>query len=136
MPEKLALEIVTPERRVFSEAVDKVILPSVEGYMGVLYGHTPLLAQLDVGEITYRIGSTEKYFAVSGGFAEVLRDKVSVLAESCEPAHEIDVERAKRSRDEAEAAMKSDASEVEFERAEIRLERAVSRIRIHERGLG
>ena len=136
LPEKLALEIVTPDRLVFTEEVDEVILPSVEGYMGVRPGHTPLLARLEVGEIAYRIGSTEKYLAISGGFAEVLQHAVSILAETCEPAEEIDVERARQSQERAEVRMKPDSSEANFKRAEVSLKKAISRIRVHQRGRG
>ena len=135
-PDNLAFEIVTPERLVLAEEVDEVVLPSVEGYMGVRPGHTPLLARLEVGEIAYRIGTKEKYLAVSGGFAEVLRSGVSILAETCESAEQIDVERANRAKERAEARFKADASESEFKRTEISLKKAISRIRVHQRGLG
>jgi F-type H+-transporting ATPase subunit epsilon len=136
LPEKLRLEIATPDHLVLTEGVDEVILPSVEGYMGVRPGHAPLLAALDVGEIAYRIGSEEKYLACSGGFAEVLADSVSVLAETAEPAEEIDVERAERARERAESRLKTDLAEREFNRAEVALKRAISRIRVHDRVAG
>lgn len=132
-PEKLRLEIVTPDHLVLTEGVDEVILPSVEGYMGVRPGHAPLLAALDVGEISYRIGSEEKYLACSGGFAEVLADSVSILAETAEPAEEIDVERAEKARERAEGRLKAEPAEDEFKRAEVALKRAISRIRVHGR---
>jgi len=133
LPEKLALEIVTPDKLVVTDGVDEVIMPSVEGYMGVRPGHAPLLCRLDVGEIAYTIGSEEKYLAVSGGFAEVLPGSVSILAETCEPAEEIDVDRAERAQSRAEASMKADLSASEFKRAEINLRKAVSRIQVHKR---
>jgi F-type H+-transporting ATPase subunit epsilon len=133
LPEKLRLEIATPDHLVLTEGVDEVILPSVEGYMGVRPGHAPLLAALDVGEISYRIGSEEKYLACSGGFAEVLADSVSILAETAEPAEEIDAERAERARERAEGRLKADPAENEFKRAEVALKRAISRIRVHGR---
>lgn len=129
-PEKLTLEIVTPERLVLSETVDEVVLPSVEGYLGVRPGHTPLLAQLDVGEISFRGDEGEKFLSVSGGFAEVLQGGVSILAETAELAEEIDAERAQRSRERAEAELKSDPSGRE---AELRLKRALGRIRVRGR---
>ena len=134
MTDKLKLEIVTPERLVLSDGVDEVILPSLEGYMGVRPGHAPLLAGLDAGEISYRIGTEEKYLACSGGFAEVLGGAVSILAETTEPAHEIDLERAERSRQNAEEALKADLSEQETQQAEVRLKRAVTRIAVHGHG--
>ena len=132
-PEKLTLEIVTPERLVLSEAVLEVVLPSIEGYMGVRPGHAPLMAKLDVGEISYRTDAGQKYLAVSAGFAEVLQGSVSILAETAEPAEEIDVERAQRSRESAETLLKSQLSGHEFLRAELRLKKAIGRIRVRER---
>jgi F-type H+-transporting ATPase subunit epsilon len=130
MAEKLALEIVTPERQVLIEQVEDVVLPSVDGYMGVLPGHAPLLAQLDIGEVSYRVGNQRHYLAVSGGFAEVLRKSVSILATTCERAEEIDLERAQKSRERAEGRMKPDSAEIEFRRAEASLRRALCRIQV------
>ena len=98
-PTKLRFEVVTPGRKVLSVEVDDVVLPSVDGYMGVQPGHAPLLAMLDVGEMSYRIGSERKYMTVTGGFAEVQRDSVAVLARASELAEEIDLQRAERARD-------------------------------------
>jgi F-type H+-transporting ATPase subunit epsilon len=133
LPDKLRLEIATPDRLVLTEGVDEVVLPSVDGYMGVRPGHAPLLAKLDVGEISYRIGSDEKYLACSGGFAEVLADSVSILAETAEPAEEIDLERAQGARDRAETRLRADLAEREFQRAEVSLKKAISRIRVRAR---
>ena len=130
MAEKLSLEIVTPERQVLIEQVDDVILPSAHGYMGVLPGHAPLLAQLDAGEVSYLAGNQRHYLAVSGGFAEVLRESVSILATTCERAEEIDVERAQQSKGRAEDRIKSDLADVEMDRAEASLRRAISRIQV------
>lgn len=132
-PDKLTLEIVTPDRLVVTEGVDEVILPSVDGYMGVRPGHAPLLARLSVGEISYRSGNTTRYLAVAGGFAEVLHDSVEILAETCEPAEEIDLERARRARERATGRLKEDLSETEFRRSEVSLKKALSRIQIHGR---
>jgi F-type H+-transporting ATPase subunit epsilon len=132
--DKLILTIVTPERRIMSEAVDEVVLPSVEGSMGVLPGHAPLLALLDVGEVSYRVGSRKRYLAVSGGFAEVLREGVEVLAETCETAEDIDVERAESARRRAEATLQALGEESEFRRAEVSLRKAVIRIQVAGRG--
>ncbi len=131
MADRIQLEVVTPERRVVATEVDEVVLPSVDGYMGVLAGHTPLLAILDVGEVSYRVGTTRKYMVVSGGFAEVLRDSVSILAKTSELAEEIDVERAQRAREKAEARIKSEGSEVRH--AEVKLKRALCRLQVHEK---
>ena len=133
LPEKLTLEIVTPERLVLSETVDEVVLPSVEGYMGVRPGHAPLLARLEVGEISYRTDVGERHLAVSGGFAEVLEGGVSILAETAELAEEIDLERAQRSRERAETLLKSRLSGQELPQAELSLKKAIGRIRARER---
>ena len=132
MPDKLQLEIVTPERSVLTEQVDEVVLPSLEGYMGVLPGHAPLLTQLDVGEVSYRVGQQRKYLAISGGYAEVQRGSVSVLARTAELSEEIDLERAKRAKEKAESALKSDLPPDQFRNFEVQLKRAISRIGVHD----
>jgi F-type H+-transporting ATPase subunit epsilon len=129
--DKLDLEIVTPERRVLSETAEEVVLPGSEGYFGVLPGHAPLLAALGVGEVSYRAGDRTRFLVVSGGFAEVLDNRVSVLAETCERAEEIDVDRANRSKQTAEGDLdRKEISESEFRMAEVRLKRAIARIEV------
>src|SRR5512147_2820640 len=102
LPTSLALEIVTPDRAIASQQVDEVELPGSEGYFGVLPGHTPLLASLQVGELWYRVGQEKHYLSIAFGFAEVLPDRVTVLAQIAERAQEIDVERAERAKQRAE----------------------------------
>jgi F-type H+-transporting ATPase subunit epsilon len=131
MEDKLKFEVATPEHLVIDDSVDEVVLPSVEGYMGVRIGHAPLLAKLDVGEISYRLGNDTKYVATSGGFAEVLRNSVRVLAETAERAEEIDVDRAQLSRSKAEESLNTEKAPDKFQRAEVRLKRAISRIQTH-----
>jgi F-type H+-transporting ATPase subunit epsilon len=126
----ILLEIVTPERRVLSEHVDEVVMPSAEGSMGVLPGHAPLLARLDAGEVSYRVGDERRFLAVSGGHAEVLRDAVTVLARTAERAEEIDIDRAQRARDAATEMLERSTAEDEFRRAEIRLKRAITRLQV------
>jgi len=134
MSDKIQLEIVTPERRLLEEPVDEVVLPSTEGYLGVLPGHAPLLALLDAGEVSYRVGNERRFLAVSGGYAEVLRSSVSVLARTGELAEEIDVDRAEKAREQAEAKLEGDGgSEHAFRRAEVRLKRALARLRVRSR---
>src|SRR5512135_3412299 len=91
LPKAIQLVIVTPERNLVSQEVDEVTLPGVEGYLGILPGHTPLLTSLNIGEIKYRHGSTVKYLFVSWGFVEVLPDRVTILADVAEPSEDIDV---------------------------------------------
>ena len=136
MADQIQLEIVTPERLVLSEPVDEVVFPTKEGYMGVLPGHAPLLAQLDIGEVSYRHGDKRHFLAVSGGYAEVLRQSVSILARTAERAEEIDLERAETARDRARSEIEREPPEMDFRHAEIRLKRAISRIRVRERTRG
>jgi F-type H+-transporting ATPase subunit epsilon len=124
----LTLEIATPDRLLLSESVDHVMLPSVDGYMGVLPGHAPLLAKLDAGVLSYTKDGVERYFAVGGGFAEVLRHRVQVLAEVAEPGGEIDVERARRAQAGAEDKLKAGPPPEDMAEFEVRLKKALSRI--------
>ncbi|UCF68607.1 MAG: F0F1 ATP synthase subunit epsilon [Acidobacteriota bacterium] len=95
LPHKIQLEIVTPERRVVSREVDEVILPGEVGSFGVLPGHAPLLAAHAPGVARVRGGGRDDVMAISSGYAEVLPDRVIVLAQTCERAEEIDTERAR-----------------------------------------
>jgi len=112
MPEDLLLlEVVTPEREVIREAVAEVQLPASSGYLGVLPGHTPLLTELGIGALSYKKGAESFYVAVLGGFAEVLPERVTVLAEVAERSNEIDVARAQKELAEAEKKLASSGSE-------------------------
>lgn len=133
MDERLQFCIVTPEREVLSEIVDEVVLPSASGSMGVLPGHAPLFSRLQVGEASYRIDKQRKYLAVSGGFAEVLHDGVTILADTAEPAEEIDADRAQRAKQESQELLQSKLSQGEHDLAEIRLKKALNRISIQTR---
>ena len=96
MAETLELELVTPERQLIKEQVEEAQIPGKDGYLGVLPGHAPLLTELGTGFMYYVAGGRRWYFALHGGFAEVLPDRVRVLANAAERAEEIDVERARR----------------------------------------
>ena len=123
--------MVTPERLLLSEEVEEVTAPGREGEFGVLPGHTPFFTLLKVGEVMYRSGGKENYLAVSGGFAEVLPERVTILAEAAELAHEIDVERAKRAKERAEERLKELAPlDVEYAQALSALERALTRLKV------
>ena len=130
---KLELQIVTPERLVLAEPVDEVILPGSEGYLGVLPGHAPLLTALGVGQVEYRIAGKSHFLAVAGGFAEVPRDRVIVLADIAERAEEIDAERAREQRARAEAILRGDPADAEFAQAQQSLRKALIRLQVHER---
>ena len=129
----ILLEVVTPEKIVVSEDVQIVAAPGSVGEFGVLTGHTPFLTTLKTGIIRFTdAGGQEHYVFVSGGFAEALPDKVTVLAESAERKPDIDLERAKAALERAEKRLAEDRSreDIDFARAKAALERAVARIRL------
>ena len=132
LPAKLILEIVTPDRAVLREDVDEVVVPGSEGYLGVLPGHTPLLSTLKVGELWYRQGQEKHYVAIAFGFVEVLPDSVTVLAQIGERAQEIDIQRAERAKQRAEALLASPTSsvDVDIERARIALMKSLIRLQV------
>jgi len=130
LPESIHLEIVTPEKRVVSEVVDEIVQPGSEGYLGVLPGHTPLLTSLGIGQIMFRRGTERRYLTAAGGFAEVLPDRVSVLAEIAERADEIDPERARKSLDRAMQRLKGRDPDTDFRRAQEALRRALLRLQV------
>jgi F-type H+-transporting ATPase subunit epsilon len=132
LPTHIDLQIVTPDRLIVSEQVDEVQIPGSEGYFGVLPGHTPLLASLAVGELWYRTGSEKTYLAIAFGFAEVLPDRVTILARLAERADEIDVERAEAARQRAEQRL-VERADVDFERARASLQKALTRLQVASR---
>ena len=130
LPTKLTLEIVTPERALVSEQVDEVQLPGSEGYFGVLPGHTPLLATLQVGELWYRVGQDKHYLAVAFGFAEVLPDRVTVLAQIAERPADIDIPRAEAAKKRAEERIAKPHTDVDFERARVAMMKSLIRLQV------
>jgi F-type H+-transporting ATPase subunit epsilon len=129
MADRLRLEVATPTRLVVSGEADEVVVPGVEGSFGVLPGHAPLLSLIGTGEVTYRTGREEHHLAVSGGFAEVGPDHVTVLAESAERPDEIDLGRARAARERAEQRLRPQAGEeVDVTRALTALARAQGRL--------
>ncbi len=133
MADSFQLEIVTPEKMVVKDVAEELQMPGKNGYLGILPGHAPLITELAVGEITYRNGSDVHHLSVAWGFAEVLPDKVTILAETCEKPDEIDIARAKEAKQRAEERLKSANPEVDFDRAEDALHRAESRIEVAEK---
>lgn len=133
LPTYLTLEIVTPDRSVVAERVDEVEIPGAEGYFGVLPGHTPLLAMLTVGELWYRKGGEKHYLSIAFGFAEVLPDRVTILAELAERADEIDLERAEAARRRAEERITAPSADVDFERVRIALMKSLVRVQVSTR---
>ena len=131
----LLLEIVTPERLAYSETVDAVNLPGIEGELGVLPHHAPLVSMLGVGELRIRKGGAEESFAIVGGFLQVRPDRVVVMAETADMASEIDLEKAQEARREAERAIESGARTdgADLAAARAALQQALLRIRVAER---
>ncbi len=132
---RVRFELATPNRLVVSEDVDEVVAPGLQGYFGVLPGHVPFLTSLQSGEVSYRIGRTEQYLAVSGGFAEVQGDRVTILAERAERPEEIDRERALRARQRAERRLQGKTQEeIDYARALTAFSRALARLQVAGRG--
>ncbi|MBS2028054.1 MAG: F0F1 ATP synthase subunit epsilon [Deltaproteobacteria bacterium] len=125
------LKIVTAEKQLLSEKVDEVRAPGGEGYFGVRPGHIPFLTQMEPGELWFRSGGTTQSFAVSEGFIEVSANRVTVLAESAEPAANIDVERARKALADAQGKMKGvNTNEPEYKLEAARAKRASARIAV------
>jgi len=133
LPTHIDLQIVTPDRLVVRERVDEVEIPGSEGYFGVLPGHTPLLAALAVGELWYRKGQEKTYLAIAFGFAEVLPDSVTILAQLAEKAEEIDPERAEAARARAAELLAGPAIDIDYELARIALTKSLSRLQVSSR---
>ncbi len=131
MAEKLFLEVVTPQNAVVSEEVESVVAPGSEGEFGVLKGHTTFLTSLKTGILRYKDASSkDRYLFINGGFAEVLPDKVSILAESAERRKDIDVARAEQAKKRAEDRLSRRSETIDSVRAEAALMRAICRINI------
>ena len=127
----LKVDIVTAERTVYSDEVDIVIAPGVEGQLGILPHHAPLMTILEAGELVVRKGGQEESLAISGGFLEVRPDRVIILADSAERAGEIDLARAEAARKRAEDRLKERAAgSIEATQAEAALRRAITRISV------
>lgn len=130
----LHLEIVTPERLAYEGEVDGVVCPGIEGELGILPHHAPLLTTLGLGELRIRTRGQEEFFAIAGGFLQVRPDRVVVMAETADLASEIDLEVAERARKDAERAMAEGFTEpADMARARAAMERALLRIRVAER---
>ncbi len=131
-PDAIELVIVTPEKQLLREKAVEVQLPGENGYLGVLPGHAPLITELGIGELSYHdaSGRESEHIALVRGFAEVLSDRVTVLAETAERAEEIDLQRAKDALARAEKRLASNDSNIDLDRAGIALQRALIRIQV------
>src|ERR1700687_411088 len=136
MADTFQLEIVTPAKLVVKDAAEEAQIPGLSGYLGILPGHAPLITELAVGVITYKASGATHTLSVAWGFAEVLPDKVTILAEAAERPQEIDVERAQKSKDRAEERLKSNDPQVDYTRAEDALQRAETRLNVAKKSDG
>ncbi len=136
LPDAIFLEIVSPARLIFSGQVYEVTVPGLSGQLGILPGHAPLLSELQIGEISYKLKGEATGISVfcSWGFVEVLPDKVSVLAEVAEKPEEIDVKRAQTAKERAEQRLQSKDPYIDFNRANLALQRSIIRLQIVEKG--
>lgn len=138
LPESIELVIVTPERQLLRQSAVEVTLRGADGYLGILPGHAPLITELGIGELTYRAKGVSEavHLAVISGFAEVLGDRVTVLAEMAERPEEIDIARAEEARRRAEQRLASVAGDpsVDWDRASVALQRALIRIQVARKG--
>jgi len=129
MPENINLEVVTPDKLVVGEDVQIVMAPGTDGEFGVLAGHTPFLTSLKIGVLKYKDATgIEHSVFISGGFAEALPDKVTVLAESAEKKEDVDIKRARKAQSRAEKRIADNSDDIDFQRAKIALARAIMRI--------
>ena len=130
IPTSIELQIVTPDRLLVREQVDEVEIPGSEGYLGVLPGHTPMLASLAIGEMWYRKVQEKTYLALAFGFAEVLPDRVTILAQTAEMAEEIDLARAEAAKKRAEERLSRPTIDMDAERARIALLKSLIRLQV------
>lgn len=130
MADTIQLEIVTPDRMIVSDAAEEIQIPGKTGYLGILPGHAPLITEIAVGEISYRKANETKHIAVAWGFAEVLPEKVTILAETAERPGDIDVARAQAAKQRAEARIKQGGADLDYQREEEALKRAQTRIEV------
>ena len=130
LPAQLQLQIVSADRLLVSEQVDEVEIPGAEGYFGVLPGHTPLLAMLQVGELWYRQGLDTHFLSIAFGFAEAQPERVTILAQVAERADEIDVARAEAAKRRAEERLARPMADIDFERARIAMMKSLIRLQV------
>jgi F-type H+-transporting ATPase subunit epsilon len=128
LPEHIHLEIVTPDKQLFSGDVVAVTVPAITGYLGIMPGHAPLLAELGIGEISYKIGDNTHLLFCSWGFVEVLPERVIILAQVAESSSEIDINRAEQAKSRAERILSSKDPNLDYTRAQLSLMRAITRL--------
>ena len=129
----MRLEIITAESHVYSEEVEVLVAPGIDGELGILPHHAPLMTALQPGEIMIRKEGQETYMAVTGGFLEVMGNQVTILADACERSDEIDEERARVAMQQAQERLASRTSDLDLEQATVAIRRAESRLRVARR---
>ena len=129
----LKVNIVTPDGPVYESEVEMVSTKAQSGELGILPGHIPMVAPLQIGAVRLKNGNDTELVAVSGGFLEVRPDQVTILAQSAERSEAIDVERAKQAKNRAESRLNASKEEIDFRRAELALRRAMNRLNVHDR---
>jgi len=136
MSEEITLEVVTPEKMVFSGKVDEVTIPGTEGEFGVLRGHEPFLTSVDIGELYFLAGGKKTYYAVNTGYAEVTGSRITILIETAERADAIDKDRATRAKEKAAASLAQlNKDHDDFEKMRLALTRAINRISVADKSL-
>ncbi|MFP4391233.1 MAG: F0F1 ATP synthase subunit epsilon [Desulfohalobiaceae bacterium] len=133
MSKMIRLEIVTPDKVVLTQDVEYVGVPGIQGQFGVLVNHIPFLSALAIGSLYYKLEGRTKFVFISGGFAEVSPDAVTILAETAEKAEEIDISRAQKAKERAEQRLRQAKDNIEFARAQQELMRAIHRMSAKER---
>ncbi len=130
MADTFEFEIVTPDKMVLKDVAEQMQIPGKNGYLGILPGHAPLITELSIGEISYTLRGETKYIALAWGFAEVLPDKVTILAEAAERPEEIDVARAQEAKKRAEQRLQANGPELDYQRALNAVKRAEVRLQV------
>jgi len=133
MANTMKLQIITPMRTILDVEVESVILTTTEGEMGVLYDHEPVVTLLAYKDITYTQEGTKKKATTLGGFAEITKDRITILTDASELADEIDLERAKKAKERAEKRLASKDGDIDHVRAEIALRKAIARINLRDK---
>ena len=130
---EINLEIITPEKRIYKDAVDSVTVPGTKGLFQVLKDHAPLMSTIEIGVITLKKNNENTYLTTAGGTIEVLNNNVLILADSVEVMENIDIDRAERAKTRAEENLTSKKEDIDFVRAELALKRAINRINAKEK---
>lgn len=130
MANKINLRVVTPDKTTYDNLVDMLIVRTIEGDMGILYNHEPMVIPLGIGELQIKNDSKKELYAISGGFIYVTKTEATIIADSCEKPEEIDINRANEAKKRAEEKLIKKSADIDMKRAELSLKRAINRIRV------